>query len=132
MPHSSKHVASARRRVRQLRSASPRPPRIKRSGDETALLETAWRALTIGRDAKGIVMARAGVVLKANALFGRLLQCSPASLEGKSVLSDILARPRGKDLRRSTVRWTALVAAADGTRIPVEITRERLKIASDV
>jgi hypothetical protein len=104
---------------------------VQKAQDETALLETAWRALNIGRDAKGIVMAKAGVVLRANRLFWRLLRCSAASLEGKSVFGDLLARPRGKDLRKTSTRWTTVVVASAGTRIPVEITRERLNIASD-
>ena len=131
MPDASKRLASARRRVRRPRPAKVRLLGVQKAQDETALLETAWLALNIGRDAKGIVMAKAGVVLRVNRLFCRLLRCSAASLEGKSVFGDLLARPRGKDLRKTTTRWTTVVVASAGTRIPVEITRERLNIKSD-
>jgi PAS domain-containing protein len=131
MPDASKRLASARRRVRRPRPAKVRLLGVQKAQDETALLETAWLALNIGRDAKGIVMAKAGAVLRVNRLFCRLLRCSAASLEGKSVFGDLLARPRGKDLRKTTTRWTTVVVASAGTRIPVEITRERLNIKSD-
>jgi diguanylate cyclase (GGDEF)-like protein len=104
---------------------------MKQKDGETAVLETSWRAINVARDAKGIVMTRAGVVLRANALLGRLLQCSAASLEGKSVFGDLLARPRGKDLRKAVTRWTTVMVAQTGTRIPVEVVRERLNITND-
>ncbi len=132
MPDSSKRLASARRRVRWPRSAKARPTRLERTEDEAALLEAAWRTLNVGRDAKGILMARGGVVLKANALLCRLLECSAASLEGKSVFGDVLARPRGKDLRKAKTRWMTVMVAAAGTRLPVEITRERLHVTNEV
>jgi hypothetical protein len=96
MPDASKRLASVRRRVRRPRPANAHLSRVKQAQNKTAALETSWRAINVARDAKGLAMARDGVVLRDNAILGRLLQCSAASLEGKSVFGDLLARPRGK------------------------------------
>jgi diguanylate cyclase (GGDEF)-like protein len=76
-------------------------------------------------------MARNGAVLKVNAQLARLLGCSPANLEGKSVLGDLIERPHRRSLRRSMTRWTTIMVAGSGARIPVEVTRERVKIEAE-
>ena len=106
-------------------------PRTGHTNGEGAPLDIAWRALNIARDARGMVLARGGTILKVNARLGRLLGCSPSSLEGKRALGDLIARPRRNSLRKSTTRWTTVMVAGTGTRIPVEVTRERLKIAAE-
>ena len=99
MPAASKRPAPVRRRPRPTRA---RLPRTGHTDGPSAALDIAWRALNIARDVKGLAMARNGTVLKVNAQLARLLGCSPASLEGKRVFGDLIARPRPESLRKST------------------------------
>ena len=128
MPAPSKRPASARRRAGPTRA---RLPPTRHTDGQGAALDIAWGALNIARDVKGLAMARNGAVLKVNAQLARLLGCSTASLEGKSVFGDLIERPHRQSLRKSMTRWTTTMVAGTGTRIPVEVRRERLKIAME-
>jgi diguanylate cyclase (GGDEF)-like protein len=78
-----------------------------------------------------MVMARDGKIQKANAQLGRLLECPPADLAGKTVFGELIARPHGTSLRKSTARWTTIMVAGSGATIPVQVARERLKIEAE-
>jgi diguanylate cyclase (GGDEF)-like protein/PAS domain S-box-containing protein len=96
-------------------------------GDQSAL-DIAWCALTVGRDAKGLAIAKDGVILNVNAQVCQLLGWSRTSLIGTAVSGGLFKKPLPRHLRKAVARWKTLVVTKSGEKVPVEVTRQRLKI----
>ena len=62
-----------------------------KGAQQQAILGPIWQALNIGRDNKGLLIARAGRIINANALLLQLCGRSLAELIDREVASELFA-----------------------------------------
>jgi len=124
MPNGRKPLAYAR----PHRTARPQTGRIV-SGRARELLGAVWQALTVARESKAVVMARAGVVINANGLACQLFGRPLDGLVGCDILGELLAHQPNGHIGAPRQRWETALRVPSGEAIPVEVTREVLDIS---
>ena len=74
----------------------------------------------IGRHNKGLLIARAGRIIKVNPLLLQLCGRSSGELVGREVASELFACSQAAD------RWETVLKTAAGEPIAIEVTRQSL------
>ncbi|HEU0060525.1 MAG TPA: PAS-domain containing protein, partial [Hyphomicrobiaceae bacterium] len=85
-----------------------------------AILDPIWRALNIGRDNKGLLIAQAGRIIKVNALLLDLCGRSLGELIGRKLASELFA------CSPTAERWQTVLKTAAAEPIAIEVTRQSL------
>jgi diguanylate cyclase (GGDEF)-like protein/PAS domain S-box-containing protein len=91
-----------------------------KGAQQQAILGPIWQALNIGRDHKGLLIARAGRIINVNPLLLQLCGRSSGELAGREVASELFACSQAAD------RWETVLKTAAGEPIAIEVTRQSL------
>jgi diguanylate cyclase (GGDEF)-like protein len=96
------------------------------SANNEELLAAIWAALNIARDYKALVVAKDGAIININQLAAQLCERTAEELVGRCAIAELFEGQQAPQLAGTIERWETELKAASGTRIPVEVTYERL------